>query len=144
MYRILALLDVDAALPESEYDFWKEKLASCTECPLDILQGGKPSDPDSVEAYLRKDGVTRFCCDIEMSLCAGYSDAEYAVRLMQSRQDQWRDDTLLIMFEREPWSFDRPSYLRGKLMKRVTSSAKELPGQRRKQTRLLSRGSPSR
>ena len=78
MYRILALLDVDAALPESEYDFWKEKLASCTECPSDILQGGKPSDPDSVDAYLRKDGVTRFCCDIEMSLCAGYSDEEYS------------------------------------------------------------------
>ena len=78
MYRMVALLDVDAALPESEYDFWKEKLTSCTECPLDILEGGKPSDSDSVDAYLRKDGVTRFCCEMEIALCGGYSQEEYA------------------------------------------------------------------
>jgi len=75
---MVALLDVEAALPESEYDFWKEKLASCTECPLDILEGGEPSDPDSVDAYVRQDGVTRFCCEMEITLCGGYSDEEYA------------------------------------------------------------------
>ena len=53
-------------------------MASCTECPSDILQGGKPSDPGAVDAYLRKDGVTRFCCDLEITLCGGYSDEEYA------------------------------------------------------------------
>ena len=78
MYRMVALLDVDAALPESEYDFWKEKLASCTECPLDILEGGEPSDPDYVDVYLRKDGITRFCCEMEIALCGGYSQDEYA------------------------------------------------------------------
>ena len=78
MYRKVALLDVEAALPESEYDFWKEKLASCTECPLDILEGGEPNDPYPVDAYLRKDGVTRFCCEMEIALCGGYSDEEYA------------------------------------------------------------------
>jgi len=66
------------------------------------------------------------------------------VRLMYSRQDQWREDALLIMFGNKPWSFDRPLYLRSKLMKRITSLAKELPGQRRTQMRLLNRGSPSR
>jgi len=71
--------------------------------------------------------------------------ALHHVRLMYSRQDQWREDALLILFEcNKPWSFDRPPYLRGKLVKRVTSLAKELPEQRRTQTRLLSRGSPSR
>ena len=70
---------------------------------------------------------------------------EVLVRLMYSRQDQWREDALLIMFEcNKPWSFDRPPYLRGKLVKRVTSLAKELPEQRRTQMRLLNRGSPSR
>ena len=78
MYRMVALLDVDATLPESEYDFWKEKLASCTECPADMLEGGEPSDPDSVDVYIRKDGVTRFCCEMEIALCGGYSDEEYA------------------------------------------------------------------
>ena len=51
--------------------------------------------------------------------------SRFGVRLMYSRQDQWREDALLIMFEcNKPWSFDRPPYLRGKLMKRETSSAK--------------------
>ena len=51
-------------------------------------------------------------------------ELKLVVRLMQSRQDQWRDDTLLTMFGKQPWSFDRPSYLRGKLVRRVNSSAK--------------------
>jgi DNA adenine methylase len=67
-----------------------------------------------------------------------------AVRLKQSRQDQWRDDALLTMFWKRPWSFDRPPYLRGKLARRVNSPAKQLPEQRRTQIRLLNRGSPSR
>jgi predicted nucleic acid-binding protein len=72
------------------------------------------------------------------------TDLYYVVRLMYSRQDQWREDALLIMFGNKPWSFDRPLYLRSKLMKRIASLAKELPGQRRTQMRLLNRGSPSR
>ena len=27
---------------------------------------------------MRQDGVTRFCCDLEITLCGGYSDTEYA------------------------------------------------------------------
>ena len=64
-------------------------------------------------------------------------DLSNIVRLMYSRQDQWRDDALLTMFGNKPWSFDRPPYLRGKLVSRVNSPAKQLPGQRRTQMRLL-------
>ena len=79
MYRMVALLDVDAALPESEHDFWKDVLARCTEYPSDVLEEGDEScDSDSVDVYIRKDGVTRFCCEIETTLCGGYSDTEYA------------------------------------------------------------------
>ena len=79
MYRMLALLDVNAALSETDLDFWKEILSRCTERPSDVLEGGDPpSYPETVEAYVRKDGITRFCCDIEMSLSNGYSQDEYA------------------------------------------------------------------
>ena len=78
-YRMLSLLDVDAALPQSEQNFWKNVLSRCTECPADVLKGGEQEgDSETVESYLRKDGVTRFCCDIEITLCGGYSDEEFA------------------------------------------------------------------
>ena len=51
-YRMLSLLDVDAALPENEQDFWKDVLARCTECPSDVLEEGDEScDSDSVDVY---------------------------------------------------------------------------------------------
>ena len=78
-YRMMSLLDVDAALPENEQEFWKEILYRCTECPTDVLENGDDSsDPDTVSAYIRKDGVTRFCCEIEIMLCGGYSQDNYA------------------------------------------------------------------
>jgi len=75
---MLSLLDVNAALPESEHDFWKEVLSRCTERPADVLEGDETSYPETVEAYLRQDGWTRFCCDVEITLCGGYSQEEYA------------------------------------------------------------------
>ena len=35
-------------------------------------------DSDKVDVYIRKDGKTRFCCEVETTLCGGYSDTEYA------------------------------------------------------------------
>jgi len=78
LYRMLALIDVDAALPENEQDFWKDVLARCTERPAEVLDGTETECPETAEAYVRQDGVTRFCCDLEMTLCGGYSDEEYA------------------------------------------------------------------
>jgi len=93
------------------------------------------------ELFLKLPGIEKYLPRLQAVLF----DLNAIVRLMYSRQDQWREDALLIMFGcNKPWSFDRPPYLRGKLMKRVTSSAKQLPGQRRTQMRLLNRGSPSR
>ena len=78
-YRMLSLLDVDAALPENEQEFWKDVLARCTECPSDVLEECDEScDSDRVDVYIRKDGVTRFCCEVETTLCGGYSDDEFA------------------------------------------------------------------
>ena len=34
--------------------------------------------PETAEAYVRQDGITRFCCDLEITLCGGYSDEEYS------------------------------------------------------------------
>jgi len=76
-YRILALLDVVAALPENEQEFWKESLSRCTECPTDVLEGDETSYPETVDAYVR-DGVTRFCCELERNLCNGYSQDDFA------------------------------------------------------------------
>ena len=78
LYRMLSLIDVDAALPENEQDFWKDILARCTERPAEVLEGTETSYPETVEAYVRQDGVTRFCCDLEITLCGGYSQDEYA------------------------------------------------------------------
>jgi len=75
---MLSLLDVNAALAENEYDFWKDVLSRCTEYPTGVLEGCETSYPDTVEAYQRKDGWTRFCCDIEMNLSGGYCQEEYA------------------------------------------------------------------
>ena len=84
-YRMLSLLDVDAALPENEQDFWKEILSRCTECPSDVLEEGDEScDSDRVDVYIREDGVTRFCCEVEATLCGGYSDEEYAEDFRQA------------------------------------------------------------
>ena len=78
-YRMLSLLDVDAALSEEEYGFWKDVLSRCTECPSDVLEECDEScDSDRVGVYIRKDGVTRFCCEVETTLCGGYSDEEFA------------------------------------------------------------------
>jgi hypothetical protein len=55
-------------------------------------------------------------------------DLDGLVRLKYSRQDQWREDALLIMFEcNKPWSFDRPPYLRGKLVRRVKLTGETAP-----------------
>ena len=77
-YRMLSLLDVDAALSEEEYGFWKDVLSRCTDCPSDVLEGYEASYPETVEAYLRQDGKTRFCCEVEQDLCCGYSEDEFA------------------------------------------------------------------
>ena len=78
-YRMLSLLDVDAALSEEEYGFWKDVLSRCTECPSDVLEECDEScDSDRVDVYIRKDGVTRFCCEVEQDLCCGYSEDEFA------------------------------------------------------------------
>ena len=114
-------------------DGWRCLIANGTM----YTSGGKPFKPPVQE---------RFKSIIEAAHKAKLVlDGELYVRLMQSRQDQWREDALLIMFcKKKPWSFDRPLYLWGKLMRRVNSSAKQLPRQRRTQMRLLNRGSPSR
>ena len=78
LYRMLSLIDVDAALPEDAQDFWKDVLARCTERPAEVLAGTETSYPETVEAYVRQDGVTRFCCEMEITLCGGYSQEEYA------------------------------------------------------------------
>jgi hypothetical protein len=75
---MLALLDVNAALPENDWDFWKNVLSSCTDSPTDVLDGYEASYPETVDCYIRKDGVTRFCCEIERNLSGGYSQDEYA------------------------------------------------------------------
>jgi hypothetical protein len=75
---MMSLLDVDAALPEESQEFWKDILARCTERPTEVLEGTETSYPETVEAYVRQDGVTRFCCDLEITLFCGYSQEEYA------------------------------------------------------------------
>ena len=79
-YRMLSLLDVDAALPdEDSQEFWKDVLYRCVDCPTEVLDGDEPcSQLDQVDAYVRQDGKTRFCCEMEMNLCNGYSEDEYA------------------------------------------------------------------
>ena len=77
LYRMMSLLDVNAALPESDWDFWKNVLFRCTDRPTDVFDDEEPGDPDTVDVYVR-DGITRFCCEMEMNLCNGYSEDEYA------------------------------------------------------------------
>jgi len=40
--------------------------------------GEKPRKTAVERWYVGKDGVTRFCCDLEITLCGGYSQEEYA------------------------------------------------------------------
>jgi hypothetical protein len=75
---MLALLDVNAELPETDWNFWKDVLSSCTDSPADVLDGYDESYPETVDCYIRKDGVTRFCCEIERNLSNGYSQEEFA------------------------------------------------------------------
>jgi len=75
---MFSYLEVDAPLPESEYDFWRDVLNRCTESPADVLEGDEQTSyPDIVEACQR-DGKTQFSCEIELSLCCGYSQEEFA------------------------------------------------------------------
>ena len=75
---MLSLIDVDAALSEDAQDFWKDVLARCTKRLAEVLEGTETSYPETVEASVRQDGMTRFCCDLEITLCGGYSQEEYA------------------------------------------------------------------
>jgi len=49
LYRMLALIDVDAVLPENEQDFWKDVLARCTERPAEVLDGTETECPETAE-----------------------------------------------------------------------------------------------
>ena len=77
LYRMYAYLEVDAPLQESEHDFWRDVLNRCTESPSDVLEGNETGHSETVDVY-RRDGKTQFACEIELTLCCGYSHEEYA------------------------------------------------------------------
>jgi hypothetical protein len=115
---MVALLDVNAALPESEQDFWKNILYRCVDCPAEVSDDDDPfSQPDQVDAYLREDGWTRFCCEMEQNLCGGVSEDEYAEsfrkavhRLTKDVTQDFRVSLSLYYLEHDPdlyMSFDR-------------------------------------
>jgi hypothetical protein len=61
----------------------------------EVLDGDDPySQPDQVDSYLRKDGWTRFCCEMEQNLCNGVSEDEYAESFRKAVHCLTKDVTL--------------------------------------------------
>ena len=79
LYRMYSYLEIDETLRENDYEFWRDVLHRCVDCPAEVLDGDDTySQPDLVDGYVHGDGWTRFCFEQEMNLCGGYSEDEYA------------------------------------------------------------------
>ena len=77
-YHMFSCLEVGETLPESDYDFWKSVLNRCLDRPTDVLEGNEQINDTEIVAVYHYDGKTHFSCEVEMNLCGGYSEDEYA------------------------------------------------------------------
>ena len=80
-YRAVSYLEVDAALPQEDYPFWQDVLFRAVDEPTDVLEGRTDyvSLPENVEVYpVRNENKTQFRFDLEMNLCGGCSEEEFA------------------------------------------------------------------
>ena len=81
VYRAVSYLEVDVALPQEDYSFWQDVLFRAVDDPTDVLEGRTDyvSFPDNVEVYpVRDENKTQFHFDLEMNLCGGCSEEEFA------------------------------------------------------------------
>jgi hypothetical protein len=87
LYRTVGSIEVDATLDEKDYAFWQDVLFRAIDDPSDVLDGR--TDPislsDQVEVYpVEDENKTQFRYDLEMSLCGGQDEDEFAEEVRQA------------------------------------------------------------